>query len=103
MAITDSLWEAVSQPYHWPRTVRRLVVVTFPISVPLWGIALLVAALLKTLATLMTPIRNFWNAPQQRPCNYSDYGSPQTYQSTEFTKYLGLDKAIGPSRNPSEP
>lgn len=70
----DSLWRTVSRPMTWKIGSRRLFVIAFPVTVPLWSVAFLAAVLLKGFAVLLLPVRRMWSEPPRARVGYHGYG-----------------------------
>ena len=60
-------------PSTWKVGTRRLLPVAFPVSVPLWLLALLGTNLALGLVEAWGPVARFWNAPPKRMSAYT-YG-----------------------------
>ncbi|MEO6041275.1 MAG: hypothetical protein ABIP41_05190 [Croceibacterium sp.] len=68
----------LAAPSSWQVRTRRLFAVTFPLSIPLWLIAVLAGNVLLVVLDIWGPLVRFWSAPPKRisSYNYSDYRSP---------------------------
>jgi membrane protein implicated in regulation of membrane protease activity len=53
------------RPLWWPRWLRRVALVMFPIAVPLWLAILVLAGAALLLAAVSRPLRRFWNDPRR--------------------------------------
>lgn len=53
------------RPLWWPRWLRRTALVTFPIAVPLWLTALILAGAALLLAEVSRPLGRYWNDPRR--------------------------------------
>jgi hypothetical protein len=63
----------IMRPRCWPRWVRRVFLLTLPVSIACWlGLAVLVA-LVMAIRGGWHPIRDFWNASRRHRYSYSGY------------------------------
>lgn len=60
------------RPLCWPRWLRRLAIVTAPLSVPCWVVVVLAAILIDVLVQLARVIAPLWNG-RQRHLYRTDY------------------------------
>jgi hypothetical protein len=79
------MWRRSIDPLRWSIWLRRIFLLTLPLSLPLALIwfALLIIAIV--VADLWAPISIFWNAPPKTRSNYSNYRS---YHSDHSSRSL---------------
>ena len=67
----------LTTPNTWKVGTRRLLLVAFPVTLPLWLLTVLFANLALSLVEAWGPIARFWNAPPKRlsAYTYSEYRS----------------------------
>ena len=65
-------WRGISiwQPYSWPRSWRRIALLTLPLAVMLWLVAAIFVCLRIVYRDARKPIRRFWSAPSRRRSGY---------------------------------
>ena len=59
-------WMLLLSPLSWTIGMRRLFLLTLPLSVPLYIAALLIMFVVMVAVAISVPIIAFWNAPQER-------------------------------------
>ena len=67
-------WLRLLSPLSWPIAIRRLFLLTLPISVPLYVAAVVVLFVVMLALATAEPIIQFWSAPQQRLGSGYGYG-----------------------------
>ena len=75
-----SFWAQLVRPFTWARWVRRLVLITFPISIPCIAALVVVVPILATFNALVRVLDQLWNRERRiiyRSEHYSDY-SPRS-------------------------
>ena len=60
------LWLRVVTPLSWSVWLRRLFVITLPVSAPIYLVIIIGLLALLLIAAITGPIAEFWSAPQQR-------------------------------------
>lgn len=63
---TMSVW----QPYSWPRSWRRIALLTLPLAVLVWLVVAALACLRLIYLDAKKPIARLWNAPSRRRSGY---------------------------------
>jgi hypothetical protein len=61
----------LTMPSTWKVWTRRLFVVAFPVTLPVWLLLIFAANLALSFVHALDPIGRFWNAPPRR---FSSYG-----------------------------
>jgi hypothetical protein len=61
---------SVWQPYSWPRSWRRIAVLTLPLAVIVWLVAATIACLHLVYQDARKPFARFWNSPSRRRGGY---------------------------------
>jgi hypothetical protein len=76
----------LTMPSTWKVWSRRLFVVAFPITVPVWLLIIVLANLVLGCVEAWEPIARFWNAPPKRFSSYSygDYRGRSTGKVVEL-------------------
>lgn len=70
------------RPRSWSVTARRIVAVTFPVSIPLWILSVAMLGSVALAASVREPIVSFWNAPPKRRVGgYYNYGASKRTKS----------------------
>lgn len=60
----------------WSVRTRRVFALTFPVSIPLWIVAILCVSLIQATRLVAAPLQSFWNDEPARLSNgYYDYSS----------------------------
>ena len=77
------------RPKTWSVKARRAFVLTLPISVPVWLLAMVGIGIGKATQELFTPLANFWSAPPEKLRNYGNY----SYSRPRSNKVVPLDEA----------
>jgi hypothetical protein len=60
----------VLHPLYWPRWLRRVALLLFPVAIPLWFALLLAVFMLACARALARPLMILWNAPRRRRISY---------------------------------
>lgn len=66
----NRIWWRLCTPSYWSIAGRRLVVLTLPISLPVWVLLLILTAFLKGTLELFRPVQMLWNPPRRRGLGY---------------------------------
>ena len=59
-------WLRLLSPLSWPIAIRRVILITLPISVLLYVAAVIIMFVVMLAVAIAVPIIAFWSAPQQR-------------------------------------
>ncbi len=62
----DFFWLRVISPLSWPIWMRRLFLITLPLSVPIALLIMAVLLIAMLCIRIFEPISQFWTAPQRR-------------------------------------
>lgn len=73
-------------PSSWRVRTRRVFVLTFPLSVPLWLGAIVGVGVLRVARFAGGPVTAFWNDPPKRLSSGSYGYSPRQESSAKVTK-----------------
>lgn len=66
-------------PKSWRVRTRRVFALTFPVSIPLWLVAICVVSLVQVSKLVAAPFVSFWNdEPARMSGGYYDYPSRRT-------------------------
>ena len=57
-----SIW----QPYSWPRSWRRIALLTLPLAICIWLVVAICLGLRLAYLDARKPLARFWNAPSRR-------------------------------------
>ena len=61
---------SVWQPYSWPRSWRRIALLTLPLAILVWLLVVAFICLRIVYLDARKPIARFWNAPSRRRGGY---------------------------------
>ena len=69
--------QKLSKPKTWSIGARRTFALTFPLSVPLWGLANVAVRAASITAKALSPLVSFWSDPPEKPrsSGYEGYSS----------------------------
>ncbi|MEO7247009.1 MAG: hypothetical protein ABIW31_01025 [Novosphingobium sp.] len=67
-------WLRLLSPLSWSIAMRRLFLVTLPISIPVYVAVVIIMFVIMVVVAAAVPIIEFWSAPQQRLGSGYGYG-----------------------------
>ena len=62
----DQIWLRIITPLSWPLVMRRLFLLTLPISAPLYLLVIFAMIAVMALWLIWMQLSAFWNAPRRR-------------------------------------
>ncbi len=85
-------WLRLLSPLTWPIAIRRVILITLPISVLLYVAAVIIMFAVMLLVAISLPIIAFWSTPQQRLRAGYGYGAEKKRRRRRRDGYVDQDE-----------